>query len=197
VPGCSTGEEAYSMAILLREHMPKGHASPRLQVFATDIDEEALQIARVGRYPAAIARDIPQDRLERYFVREDGTYRIVAELREICLFSPHNLLRDAPFSRLDLVSCRNVLVYFAPAARKVAQEMIEAAVRPGGFLLLGPTDPAPDTARFEAIWGARARIFFRTSCQCSGRVADMVGYPSGSGRGGIASRASGCGARPV
>jgi two-component system CheB/CheR fusion protein len=111
VPGCSTGEEAYSIAILLREHMPKSQSAPKLQIFASDIDEQALQVARIGRYPAAIARDIPERFLERYFAREDGSYRINSDIREICLFSAHNLLRDAPFSKLDLVSCRNLLIY--------------------------------------------------------------------------------------
>ena len=116
VPGCSTGEEAYSIAILLREHMPKAQSAPRLQIFASDIDEQSLQIARVGRFPSTIAADVPPARLERYFVREDGTYRIASDLREICLFSSHNLLRDAPFSKLDLVACRNLLIYLVAGA---------------------------------------------------------------------------------
>jgi two-component system CheB/CheR fusion protein len=92
VPGCATGEEAYSIAILLREHAPTSKGAPKLQIFATDIDEAALDTARMGRYPAAIAKDVPTHRLERYFLREDGTYRIASDLREICLFSAHNLL---------------------------------------------------------------------------------------------------------
>jgi len=111
VPGCATGEEAYSIAILLREVGSKTHPGLKLQVFATDIDETALETARMGRYPASIMKDVPAQRLERYFLREDGTYRVASELREICLFSAHNLLRDPPFSRLDLISCRNLLIY--------------------------------------------------------------------------------------
>jgi len=140
VPGCSTGEEAYSIAILLREHTPKTNGAPRLQIFASDIDEEALQAARIGRFPAAIAKDIPPERLERYFVREDGTYRIVSDLREICLFSAHNLLRDAPFSKLDLISCRNLLIYFNRPVQERVIETFHFALRPGGFLFLGPSE---------------------------------------------------------
>src|SRR5260370_34574508 len=114
VPGCSTGEEAYSLAILLREHSPKAQASPKLQIFASDIDEQSLQFARVGRFPSTIATDVSAKRLDRYFVREDGTYRIISDLREICLFSSHNLLRVAPFSKLDLISCRTLLIYLTP-----------------------------------------------------------------------------------
>ena len=124
MPGCSTGEEAYSIAILLREHMPQGASAPKLQIFASDIDEQSLQIARIGRFPSTIAEDVPPARLERYFVREDGTYRIASDLREICLFSSHNLLRDAPFSKLDLISCRNLLIYLHAGAAEPADPAV-------------------------------------------------------------------------
>ncbi|HVT54976.1 MAG TPA: CheR family methyltransferase, partial [Xanthobacteraceae bacterium] len=140
VAGCSTGEEAYSIAILLREHMPKGQGAPKLQIFASDIDEEALQIARIGRFPASIAKDIPAKWLERYFVREDGTYRIASDLREICLFSAHNLLRDAPFSKLDLVSCRNLLIYLTPELQNRLVPLFHYALNDGGYLFLGNSE---------------------------------------------------------
>jgi two-component system CheB/CheR fusion protein len=91
VPGCATGEEAYSVAMLLRENAPKGAVAPKMQVFATDIDERALEVARGGRYPATIAPDVPQKRLREFFSAEEGTYRISSDLREMCLFSAHNL----------------------------------------------------------------------------------------------------------
>src|SRR5207248_720572 len=123
-----------------REHMSKGQGTPKLQIFATDIDEEALHIARIGRYTAAIAKDIPQKLLERYFMREDGTYRITSDLREICLFSTHNLLRDAPFSKLDLISCRNLLIYLTPELQNRLVPLFHYALNEGGYLFLGSSE---------------------------------------------------------
>ena len=161
VPGCSTGEEAYSMAILLREHLPKGASAPKLQVFASDIDEHALQVARSGRYPATIARDIPTERLERYFVREDGTYRITSDLREFCLFSAHNLLRDAPFSKLDLLSCRNLLIYLTPELQNRLIPLFHYTLNEGGYLFLGGSENLTRHTRLFATIDKPHRIFRR------------------------------------
>src|SRR5262249_38068398 len=111
VLGCATGEEAYSIGILLREQMAKLEAPPQVQIFATDIDGKALAAARVGRYRTNIEGDMSPERLARWFVREGDTYCVVKELREMCIFSQHNVIKDAPFSKLDLVSCRNLLIY--------------------------------------------------------------------------------------
>jgi two-component system CheB/CheR fusion protein len=159
VPGCSTGEEAYSIAIALRDRMPKGHAAPKLQIFATDIDEQALQIARTGRFPAAIAGDVPQRRLEQYFTREDGTYRISSELREMCLFSTHNLLRDAPFSRLELVSCRNLLIYLTPELQNRLIPLFHYALNESGYLFLGSSENVTRHARLFSTVDKAHRIF--------------------------------------
>src|SRR4029079_8562788 len=113
---------------------------PKLQIFASDIDEEALQFARIGRFPSTIARDMPPNRLERHFVREDGSYRIAGDLREICLFSMHNLLRDAPFSKLDLISCRNLLIYLTPALQNRLIPLFHYALSDDGFLFLGTSE---------------------------------------------------------
>jgi two-component system CheB/CheR fusion protein len=161
VPGCSTGEEAYSTAILLREHMPEGHGAPKLQIFASDIDEQALAVARLGRFPATIAKDIPQQRLEKYFVREDGTYRISSELRELCLFSAHNLLRDAPFSKLDLISCRNLLIYLTPELQNRLIPLFHYALNEGGYLFLGSSENLTRHTRLFATVDKSHRIFCR------------------------------------
>ena len=161
VPGCSTGEEAYSIAILLREHMPKGQSAPKLQIFASDIDEQSLQIARIGRFPSTIAKDIPPARLERYFVREDGTYRIASDLREICLFSSHNLLRDAPFSKLDLIACRNLLIYLTPDLQNRLIPLFHYALNDGGFLFLGTSENVTRHTRLFATVEKAHRIFRR------------------------------------
>lgn len=161
VPGCSTGEEAYSIAMLLREQMPKGQIAPKLQVFASDIDEEALQIARIGRFPATIAKDVSPERLGRFFLREDGTYRVANELREICLFSAHNLLRDAPFSKLDLISCRNLLIYLAPELQNRLIPLFHYALNETGHLFLGTSENVTQHTRLFATVSKTHRIFQR------------------------------------
>ena len=161
VPGCSTGEEAYSIAILLREHMPKAQSAPKLQIFASDIDEQSLQIARMGRFPSTIAKDIAPARLERYFVREDGTYRIASDLREICLFSSHNLLRDAPFSKLDLISCRNLLIYLTPELQNRLIPLFHYALNDSGFLVLGTSENVTRHSRLFSTVDKAHRIFRR------------------------------------
>ncbi len=161
VPGCATGEEAYSLAILLRECAPKSGSAPKLQVFATDIDEHALATARIGRYSAAVLKDVPESRLERYFLREDGNYRIGGELREICLFSSHNLLRDPPFSKLDLISCRNLLIYFSADLQDRVIPLFHYALSPNGYLFLGSSENVTRHSRLFLTVDKTHRIFRR------------------------------------
>lgn len=161
VPGCATGEEAYSIAMLLREHAPAPHRAPRLQIFASDIDEHALEVARTGRYPLAATKDIPPGRLKRYFVREDGTCRIASELREICLFSVHNLLRDAPFSKLDLISCRNLLIYLSAELQERVIPLFHYALNRNGWLFLGSSENVTRHSRLFAAVDKTHRIFRR------------------------------------
>jgi two-component system CheB/CheR fusion protein len=161
VPGCATGEEAYSIAILLREFASKSGGTPKLQVFATDIDDHALDIARTGRYPATISQDVSARRLGRYFLREDGTYRIAGDLREMCLFSPHNLLRDAPFSKLDLISCRNLLIYFGADLQGRVIPLFHYALLPSGFLFLGTSENVTRHSRLFSTIDKAHRIFRR------------------------------------
>jgi two-component system, chemotaxis family, CheB/CheR fusion protein len=161
VPGCSTGEEAYSIAILLRECAPKSHAAPKLQIFGSDIDERALEIARVGRYPATIARDVSIARLDKYFHREDGTYRTSNDIRSICLFAYHDLLRDAPFSKLDLISCRNLLIYLGPELQSRVIPLFHYALREGGYLFLGSSENVTRHTRLFGEIDKPHRIFRR------------------------------------
>jgi two-component system CheB/CheR fusion protein len=161
VPGCATGEEAYSLAILLREHTPKSYGAPKLQIFASDIDEHALEVARIGRYPASVARDVPAARLNQYFVREDGTYRVGGELRGICLFAQHNLLRDAPFSKLDLISCRNLLIYLGGELQSRIVPLFHYALRDGGYLFLGTSENVTRHSRLFAVVDRTHHIFQR------------------------------------
>lgn len=161
VPGCSTGEEAYSIAILLNEYVRKQDLNVKLQIFASDIDEHGLELARTGRFPGTIAKDVPETLLERYFQHQDGTYRIVSGLREICLFAQHNLLRDPPFSRLDLISCRNLLIYLNNDTQNRLIPLFHYALRDGGYLLLGSSEGIGRHAGLFSIVDKASRIYRR------------------------------------
>ncbi len=140
VPGCATGEEAYTIAMLVREELDKLDPRPEVQIFATDINERSLNVARNGVYPASILEEISPERLKRFFTRKGAQYAVNKEIRELCLFSSHDLIRDPPFSRLDLISCRNLLIYFGPHLQKKLIPLFHYALKPGGFLLLGPSE---------------------------------------------------------
>nr|WP_276616178.1 CheR family methyltransferase [Rhodobacter sp. SGA-6-6] len=159
VLGCATGEEAYSLAILLREHMSRIDAVPHIQIFATDIDSRALTQARVGRYAASAVQELSPERLARWFVKEGNTYCIVKELREMCIFSQHNLIKDAPFSRLDLVSCRNLLIYLNAELQNRVIPLFHFALKPGGFLFLGNSENVSRHGKLFAPVDRRFRIF--------------------------------------
>ncbi len=140
VPGCATGEEAYTLAILFREALDGQENPVEVQIFATDIDEKALIKARHGVYPASIAEDITPERLERFFVNQGKGFAVAREIREMCLFSLHDLIRDPPFSRLDLISCRNLLIYLGSHLQQKLIPLFHYAIRPGGYLFLGPSE---------------------------------------------------------
>jgi len=171
VAGCATGEEAYSIGMLLCEHASTLRAPPQLQIFATDIDEDALAEARNGRYPGTIAVDVSPERLRRFFVRDGDSHRVTKELRDLVLFSPHSLLRDPPFSRLDLISCRNLLIYLNRDAQDRVLHLFHFGLRPEGFLLLGSSESAENTMMFSALDG-KHRLFVRRPAAI--RLADAV-----------------------
>ncbi|REK18791.1 MAG: PAS domain S-box protein [Planctomycetota bacterium] len=140
VPACATGEEAYTIAILCREQMETLGVSPQVQIFATDIDTRALEVARRGAYPVGIAEELSPERLKRFFVKRGRRYEVAREIRELCLFSPQNLISDPPLSRMDLISCRNLLIYLGPHLQKKLVPLFHYALRPGGYLFLGPSE---------------------------------------------------------
>jgi two-component system CheB/CheR fusion protein len=138
--GCATGEEAYTLAILLVEHAATVDIRPQIQVFASDLDENALLRAREGLYPAVIEADVSPERLNTFFTREGDYYRVRRELRDRVLFTHHNVLRDPPFSRLDLVSCRNLLIYLQRGIQEKVFDVLHYALNPGGYLFLGTSE---------------------------------------------------------
>jgi two-component system CheB/CheR fusion protein len=161
VPGCASGEEAYSLAILVREHLFRIGATRSVQIFATDIDSELLANARLGRYSDKIAEHVSPERLERFFAREGDTYQVTRELREMCTFSEHSLIRDPPFSALDLISCRNVLIYLGADLQKKLVPLFHYALRPGGFLLLGPSEGLAAHPELFTTMDLKNRLFRR------------------------------------
>ncbi|MDB5946046.1 MAG: signal transduction histidine kinase with CheB and CheR, partial [Ramlibacter sp.] len=161
VAACATGEEAYSLAILLSEKARTMEAPPLIQIFATDLDEEAIRDARDGAYPGTIEADVSAERLRRYFVKEHRGYRVRRELREMVLFAQHDLLKDSPFSRLDLVSCRNLLIYLNRNAQQRALETFHFALLPHGRLFLGSSESIEDASVLFTVLDKKNRIFLQ------------------------------------
>jgi two-component system CheB/CheR fusion protein len=142
VAGCATGEEAYSIAILLHEYASRLIVVPKLQIFATDLDEYAIGTAREGSYPETIALDVSADRLQRFFNQSGRRYRVRKEIRETILFAKHDLLKDPPFSKVDLVSCRNLLIYLDREAQQQLLGLFHFALKPTGILMVGTSETA-------------------------------------------------------
>ena len=140
VPGCSTGEEAYSIAILVREHPDQQKKSTPVQIFATDIDIVSIERARSGVYPESIAADVSTERLDRFFTRDESSYRIHKDIRDMVVFAKQDVLKDPPFSKLDLITCRNLLIYLDAEAQKMILPMFHFALNRNGHLLLGNSE---------------------------------------------------------
>ncbi len=163
VPGCASGEEAYSMAMLFLEQFAVARQPVALQIFATDVDDEALDVARAGLYPDIIAAGLTPDRLRHFFVKTDGHhYQVSKALRETIAFAPQNLISDAPFSKLDLIACRNVLIYLEPEVQAKILAVFHFALNEGGYLILGPAESIGSaTDRFEPV-SKKWRVYRRT-----------------------------------
>ena len=159
VTACATGEEAYSIAMLLAEHARTLDAPPTLQIFATDLDQEAIQTARDGVYPSTIAADVSDERLRRFFTKEHRGYRVRRELREQVMFAEHDLLKDSPFSRLDLVSCRNLLIYLNREAQKRVFETAHFALLPGGLMFLGASETVDEASPLFLVLDKKNRLY--------------------------------------
>ncbi len=140
VPACATGEEAYTIAMLISDYCDRHNVRIPAQIFATDIDEDALDTARAARYPDSIAEQVPEYFLEKYFIKQGNVYQIKKSIREMCLFSPHNLIKDPPFSRLDLISCRNLLIYLDGELQKRILPMFHYSLNAEAFLFLGSSE---------------------------------------------------------
>jgi two-component system CheB/CheR fusion protein len=178
IPGCATGEEAYSIAMLLLEEASRHEIRCEIQVFGSDLDDQALAVARDGRYPIAIEADLTEDRLKRFFTREGDQLRVTRELRDIVLFAKHSLLKDPPFSRVDLISCRNVLIYLDRELQQHVCAAFHFALKSAGYLFLGLSESADTpTGMFRAI-DREARIYQRMPLPAEARVPPRIGAPT-------------------
>ncbi|MCY1333099.1 Chemotaxis response regulator protein-glutamate methylesterase [compost metagenome] len=162
VPGCASGEEVYSVAICLAEYLGPRLADTPVQIFGTDISLDALEAARAGRYIENIARNVSPERLRQYFVRDGDHYRIDKSLRDLCTFARHNVVQDPPFSRMDLVSCRNLLIYLDPVLQRHVMPLFHYALRPEGVLMLGPSETVGAFSEYFGVMdGTRSKVFIK------------------------------------
>ena len=144
VAACSTGEEVYAIAMLIRDHLDRLDQRPEVQIFATDVDKDAVEFAAHGLYPDSIAADIGVERLQRFFTRVDNRYRVSRAIREMIIFTPHNLLKDPPFTKMDLITCRNCLIYLEAPMQKKVLSLLHYALNPQGHLFLGSSESVGD-----------------------------------------------------
>ncbi len=163
VPGCSTGEEAYSLAIVLKEALEKLEPKRKLavQIFATDLDKDAIEKARQGFFPPNISADISAERLKRFFTKESHGYRVRKEIRELVIFAPQNLILEPPFTKLDILSCRNLLIYLTPEVQKKLIPLFHYSLNPGGILFQGSAETIGDYTDLFAPLIGKSRIFWR------------------------------------
>ncbi len=161
VAGCSSGEEAYSVAMIVSECMEKLDQPFHVQIFATDIDADAIAIARVGIYPESITADVNADRLRRFFSKEDGSYRVKKNIREMLVFAPHDILKDPPFTKLDLVCCRNLLIYLESVLQKKLFPLFHYSLKPKGILFLGSSENIGGSGDLFSASDRKWKIFTR------------------------------------
>jgi two-component system CheB/CheR fusion protein len=177
IPACATGEEAYSLAIVFREALAqfKPARSHTLQIFATDLDRDAIEKARAGVFPANIAAGVAPERLSRFFVQLERGYQVSKPIRETVIFAPQNVAMDPPFTKLDLVSCRNLLIYLTPELQKKLLPLFHYSLNPGGFLFLGSAETVGEFTDFFAPLDGKARLYRRLD---SGPRAEPIEFPA-------------------
>ncbi len=177
VSGCATGEEAYSLAISLLEHLHRHNQDVRIQIFATDVSDTAIEHARAGVYPASIQADVPPETLRRYFTKVDGSYRVTKTVRDFCVFARQDLTKDPPFSRLDLILCRNVLIYMDVMLQQRLISVFHYALNPQGFLVLGQAETVGSQVGLFNLADKKFRIYLKKTSTHT-PMALSVDYPA-------------------
>ncbi len=179
IPACSTGEEAYTLAMLITELQANKTKKIPVQIFATDLSDQAIKEARNGEYSAKDLTDVGKRRTHRFFIKTGTNYRVVKELRDMCVFAPHNILHDPPFSRIDFISCRNLLIYFDAAAQKKALATINFALNEGGCLLLGRSETAGTGSQFFNQVSSTFKLYCRKKSTGIRKIPDISPRPFG------------------
>jgi two-component system CheB/CheR fusion protein len=159
VAACSTGEEAYSLAMLTREVLGELGIRRDVRIFATDIDKEALRFAAAGVYPESVAADLSPRYLAEYFIQREESFQVARTVREMVDFTPHNLIEDPPFPNIDLVSCRNVLIYLQPKLQRRVLDCFYSSLLPSGVLFLGTSETAGEAAEVFELADSKNRIY--------------------------------------
>jgi len=177
VPGCSTGEEVYSIIILLREYMDELKREFKVQIFGTDIDEDAISVARSGIYPGNIAIDVNAERLRKFFVREESFYRIRKDIREAAVFAVQNVIRDAPFTKLDMLSCRNLLIYLDSDLQSRLIPLFHYSLKPGGILFLGSSESIGGYMELFRSFDKKWKFYRRKESSVANNVGVFAGFP--------------------
>src|SRR5438046_6112233 len=175
VPGCATGEEVYSLAICVLETLGQRASKMAIQIFGTDLSDSTIEHARAGIYSSAIEKDVSGTRLRRFFFKRDGMYQIKHTVREFCTFARQNIMADPPFSRLDLISCRNVLIYLGPQLHKQCIPQFHYALNPGGYLILGPAESVGSFDELFELVDHRNKIYAKKNVATPHHV-DLVSY---------------------
>ena len=178
VPGCATGEEAYSIAMLIQELVAGRSEKWQVKIFATDVDRVSIEHASRGLYPKSIAADVAPDLLGRYFVEESGSLRVSPAIREKVVFAPQNILRDPPFTKVDLISCRNLLIYLRAESQRNVMALLHFALQPGGYLLLGTSETIGDRENVFETVSAKMRIFKKRGDSTSSIASAVSEIPS-------------------
>ena len=178
VPGCATGEEVYSIAMMLVEYLGNRLSAYRIQIFGSDVSEGAIEKARAGLYLNSVVEDVSPERLERFFTRENSHYRIARQLRDLCIFSRQDVTRDPPFSRLDVVSCRNLLIYLDSVVQRRVMQVFHYSLRATGFLMLGPSESVGTASDLFDLVDKPSRLYTRKSAPGDGLpLAPQPGLP--------------------
>ena len=175
VPGCATGEEVYSLAIAILETLDQRGSKINIRIFGTDLSESTIDHARAGIYSTAIEKDVSPSRLSRFFRKRDGTYQISRKVRDLCTFARQNITADPPFSRLDLISCRNVLIYLSPQLHRHCIPQFHYALNPGGYLILGPAESVGFYDKLFEPVDRKNKIYAKKNVPTP-RIADLVSY---------------------
>ena len=181
VCGCCTGEEAYSIAMMMAEHIETENKHARVQIFATDIDADAITAARLGIYPETISVDVPAGRLKKWFIRKENSYQVKKELREMVVFAEQDVIRDAPFSKMDMVCCRNLLIYLEPQLQDKLLHTFHYALNPGGFLFLGSSESLGKSTELFSPVSRQWKIFRRKGLSKAAAAIERRGICASAG----------------